>query len=383
MFWVIFDTSTKRDYYRDVHNLLALPPGSTIRYDYNERHLSAAAIEEAKKGDVSAKKVLVAYAQFKNFNKRDADPVGHIPYEQGLWIATRIATLRHLQFSVNRYYFYLEMLEYPTGDDTAFEAIIQTLAAAKEIPFVKWVGISNLDAQFAALTKGTASDNWASVLNRIGTFPSQFAGDSFWRIAKVASGPQKLGIRSILRDLSEVSAGNETITAVEAVFPIFELDRIALQIESRTPEADKEQRGKETGEARAIAFETAADGPLKDINGKAHELRRYAIDWIEAEVSGSDRIDSQHCNLKMKTTPPAGSYPVGPEFLLRFQVAKQPWRAYVALLLGIVSAILLIVGVGLLEDYPALGFVLVFAGVMLSVVAFFLWSGRIRFPGEK
>jgi hypothetical protein len=69
MFWVMFDTSTRRDYYRDVHNLLALPPGSTLRYDYGEYHVSSAAKEEAEKGDASSKMVLIAYAQSKSFEK--------------------------------------------------------------------------------------------------------------------------------------------------------------------------------------------------------------------------------------------------------------------------------------------------------------------------
>jgi hypothetical protein len=214
MFWVIFDTSTKRDYYRDVHNLLALPPGYTIRYDYNVRHISAPALEEAKRGDAGEKKVLVAYAQANNFRKGDADPVGVIPYAQGLWIGTRIAKMRHLLFSVNRYYFYLEMLGYPAPDDAAFGAIMQALTTAQDAPFINWVTMSNLDAQFGVLTRGTHSDNWAAVVNKIGNFPSQFAGDSFWRVAQIARGQQRSAIAPIIRDHSEVSAGHENITGV-------------------------------------------------------------------------------------------------------------------------------------------------------------------------
>jgi len=382
MFWVIFDTSTKRDYYRDVHNLLALPPGSMIRYDYNERHLSAAALEEAKKGDASAK-VLVAYAQDKNFRKEGADPVGPIAYEQGLWIGTRIAYLSHLQFSVNRYNFDLEMLEYPAADDVALGAIMQALVAIKDTPFVKWVAVSNLDARFDELTKGTASANWAAVINRIGNFPSQFAGDSFWRIAKVASGPKRSRIQPVLRDHSEVSASTETVTGVEAVFPIFELDKIALQIESRMPEAGKEPRGKEPEASRTIAFETAAKGPLGDLNGRTLTLRRYANDWIETEVKGSDRIDAQPCDLTMRTAPSTGAYPIGPELQLRFEATKNPVRSYFALLFGVVGAICAIVGVDLFKDYPAWGLILITAGVLLGVFAYYLWSGRVKLPGGK
>jgi hypothetical protein len=383
MFWVIFDTSTRRDYYRDVHNLLALPSGSTIRYDYNQNHLSAAALEEATKCDAFADKVLVAYAQTKNFKKGEPDPVGLIPYEHGLWIATRLANLKHLQFSVNRYYFYLEMLEYPGTNDTAFRAIIQALAATQDIPFIKWVAMSNLDGQFDALSRGTASENWAGVINRIGTFPSQFAGDSFWRIAKVASGLQKTDIQPELRDHSKIAAGRETITGVEAVFPIFELQRIALQVETRLPETGEEPRDKEPEVARTVTFETAPDSLLKDLNGRTLTLRRYASEWMETEVGGSDRIDAQLCDLTMKTGPAEGAYPIGPEFSLRFKALKEPWRAYFGLICGIVSIVCMAVGAGLVKDYLEWGIATMTIGAFLGVIAYFVWSGRVRLPGGK
>jgi hypothetical protein len=381
MFWVIFATSTKRDYYRDVHNLLALPPGATIRYDYNQNHLSTAALSEARKSAIVTKKVLVAYAQTKSFRKGQADPVGPIPYEHGLWVATRLANLRHLQFSVNRYYFYLEMLGYPAADDLAFGAIIKALG--EDIPFLKWVGVSSLDAQLDALSKGTVSENWASVINRIGNFPSQFAGDSFWRIAKVASGPLKSDVQPVLRDHSEVAAGTETITGVEAAFPIFELDKIALQIESRLPETGEERKDQEPEAVRTVTFETAADNLIKDLNGRTLTLRRYAAEWIETEVDWSNRIDAQLCDLGMKTGPAEGAYPIGPEFSLRFRAIKEPWRAYLALLSTIISAASVAVGTTLLKDHLEWGIATVTFGVFLGVIAYFLWSGRVRLPGGK
>jgi len=255
MFWVIFDTSTRRDYYRDVHNLLALPPGSTIRYDYGEYHLSKAAVKEAKKANAASPRVLVAYAQSKSFSKGGADPRGAIAYDQGLWIGTRIANLSHLRFSVNRYYFDLELREYPAANDATFGAIIQALTAAQETPFVKWVAMSDLDGHFDSLTTSAASDSWASIVNRIGNFPSQFAGDSFWRIANVARGVQKSSLQPVIRDHTEIADGQEVKTGIEAVYPIFELDKLALQIESRMPEAGEEPRGQEPEAARTITFQ--------------------------------------------------------------------------------------------------------------------------------
>ncbi len=383
MFWVIFDTSTKRDYYRDVHNLLAMSPGDTIRYDYNEKHLSPTASEKAGKGLNYADKVLLAYVQTRSFSKGDSDPVGPIPYEKGLWVGTRIALLRHLRLSVNRYYFYLEVLGYPDVNNAVFGEIMHGLAAAGDAPFSKWVATSELDAQFDALTQGAASDTWAAVINQIGVFPSQFAGDSFWRISKIVKGPQKSGVQPLLRERYEVVSGTKSISAIEAVFPILELDNVALEIESRLPETGEEPRSKEPEVAREITFEAASDGPLKEFNSRTLTLRRYGRDSIEAEIDGTDRVSAKRYELRMKTGPATGSYPIGPEFPLRFEVAKSPIRAYLGLLFALVGVVSGVVGVAVLKDHIGWGVVLVAAGVLVGLVAYFLWSGKVKLPAPK
>ncbi len=46
-FWVIFDTSTRPQYYQDVHNILALPEGFVYRYDYRTSQMSPSAVQAA------------------------------------------------------------------------------------------------------------------------------------------------------------------------------------------------------------------------------------------------------------------------------------------------------------------------------------------------
>jgi hypothetical protein len=112
-------------------------------------------------------------------------------------------------------------------------------------------------------------------------------------------------------------------------------------------------------------------------------LRRYATDWVELEVCGSDRIDAQLCDLTMKTGPAVGAYPIGPEFQLRFEVTKHPVRAYLALLLAIAAAICVAVGGVLSKDHLEFGIGLILIGVILGVVAYYLWSRGVKIPGGK
>jgi hypothetical protein len=381
MFWTIFDTSTKRDYYRDVHNLLALPPGTTIRYDYNEGLLSADAIAEAGKGDAAETKVLVAYAQDKNFKKGDAGPKGPIAYPEGLWIGTRIANLRHLRLSGNRWYFDLELGGYPANDAGAFDSIMRGLAAAQEIPFAKWVALSTQDASFQSLLNGAASDNWTSVINQLGSFPSQFAGDSFWRVAKIASGLQRRSLSPVLNPHTEVIDNREVTTSIEAEYPISQLDKLGIEIEARLPETGEESRDSEPEAARTLTCVTVADGPLKDLNGRILTLRRYSIEWIDAEVAASNRVDTQFCEAALTTGPAVGTYPIGPELLrLRFQVTKR--YGFLALILAILAGAC-VAGASLIKDHVELTISLGVVAVLLVIVAGVLWTGKVQLPGAK
>ena len=373
MFWVMFDTSTRRDDYRDVHKLLASPPGSIVRYAFHDRNLSSTAIAESGRTDL-ARNVLLAYAQRKTFKKGDADPVGSLPLEQGFWVGTRLATLRHLHHSANRYQFYLELLGYPAFDEAAINAIVRDLAVAGDVPFTKWVAISNLNIEFNSLNSGTAHDNWASTVNRLASPPSQFVGDSFWRVSRITRGVQKANIQPLMRQHTGVESGKETITDIEAIFPVLELDKFAIQIESRTPD-----QGDESDQSRTVTIEASGDGPLKDLNNRTMVLPRSGSAWIEAEVGATDRIDAQPLDVRFKTFSGIGDYPIGPEFSLHFHSTKHPLRQFFSFTAGTVG-----VGcaaIGLLKDPGAWGAILICSGVLLIQVSQFLWSGHIRLSG--
>lgn len=381
MFWVIFDTSTKRDYYRDVHNILALPIGTTIRYDYNDVHFSAEALAAAQNPNTAGQPVLLAYAQTRTFKKGNADPNGPLPFDDTLWIATRIASLRHIKSDVGRYYFDLELREYPDPNEGPFKKIMQELAGRDEVPFAKWVVISNLDEDFRALVTQNHANNWAKVIDRLGNFPSQFAGDTFWRVADVAAGSGRVALVPSLVDLAASGLGQ----GVEAVFPLNELDTLAIQIQSWMPEAGEEPKGKEPASPPKVVFETLGTCALAAFNGRNWTVRRYASEWIDGEVAGSDRIDSQVCDIKIKTSSESSTngYPTGPELNLKFRVAKKEWRSYWSMLAGLAALVSAGVGAAIVKDNLAVGIVLFTLGGLFGLATYYFWTGRIKLPGAK
>jgi hypothetical protein len=177
-------------------------------------------------------------------------------------------------------------------------------------------------------------------------------------------------------------AGQEHITRVEALLPIFELDRVGIQIESRMPEAGQEPADREPEVPRTVAFEAAAAGLLGGLNGKTSTLRRYGFDWFETDVAGSDSVDAQICDVTIKTGPPGGGYPIGPEFRLRFEVDKRPGVAYWALLLAVLG-VASVAAASFLTDHVEWRIGLVVLGALLILLAGYMWTGRVKLPGGK
>src|SRR2546426_8608020 len=92
-FWVIFDTSTLREYYLDVHNLLALPAGATMRYQYRVGLLSAAAQAAVENAETAPATVLLVYGQGKQYVKGDTERQDPL-FTDMLWVPTRLAEMQ-------------------------------------------------------------------------------------------------------------------------------------------------------------------------------------------------------------------------------------------------------------------------------------------------
>ena len=379
MILLIFDTSTKRDYYRDVHNIAALPVGATIRYDYRTNYFSEAALAAFKDGKASGASVLFIYAQTKSYHKGGADPKGAIEPDNGLWIAVRTGVLRRARLIADRYYLDLEMREYPKPDKTTLASILEDAISRKEVPFEKWIALSARDAEYSALKAGDPAVNWAGVVDLLGSFPSQFAGDTFWRVANVSKGSSREPIAAKLEDDPSTPAEAKGLVAF---FPASELDLLGLEIQSRMPGADEEPNGAEPATPRTVRFE-ASGSSLSGFHAKELDIRRFATEWVDAEVAGSDRVDAQVCDLKLKTVPESGGYPIGPELTLKFLVSKQGWRSYWSILTAIPGAIALVVGAALVKDNTLAGGIVLAVGTLLGIVAYYLWTGRVRLPGNK
>lgn len=377
MFWVIFDSSTKREYYQDVHNLLAMPAGSVIPYDYRTKYFSPSALAEmeARRG---GNQVLLVYAQSKSYQKNGDPPAGTIPFADGLWVGTRLATLRSAAFSVDQYYIDLQLEGYPAPNEHALTEILRPLIESNEAPFSKWIAISERDEHFRSLRAGADAENWTAIINKLGVAPSQFAGDSFWRVAKLVSGEDAIPIKPHIEERPSSSG----LKRARSVFTVNGLDRVGIEVESRQPQAEEDSNAPEV-EPRDISISCDAE-PLSAFKGKSLPLRRFQHVAVEGQIAAIDSFHPQDCKVHLTTGPtPEGKYPVGPNFPLDLRATMDPTRMKLGVLSGILGAAGVGVGAVLAKDHVDWGIISVVLGILLGVTSYSTLTGKFKLPGAK
>jgi hypothetical protein len=96
-FFVVFDTCTHAAYYGDVHQVLALPEGAVIRYEYKRRLFqrdTARAIDALVQTPARLPTpVLLMYGEKMGFTQGDKDPETMLSRNDSVFIPTRSAWL--------------------------------------------------------------------------------------------------------------------------------------------------------------------------------------------------------------------------------------------------------------------------------------------------
>jgi hypothetical protein len=203
-FFVVFDTCTHARYYGDVHEVLALPEGCVIRYEY-KRYLfklgAATALDELV-DDSSRLPVdaLLMYGQKRGYRQGDATPPGMLRWEDSVFIPTRSARIvavareKGADTQSDVLHFHLQMRGFVDPDSELIEPMVRALEAANSLPFGSreeqqtWI---SLLPESMELHKGTLiSDDqqlWPRVVDKLVKLPTQFENDVFWRVRQVSA----------------------------------------------------------------------------------------------------------------------------------------------------------------------------------------------------
>jgi hypothetical protein len=364
-FWVFFDTCTKQKYYEDVHNLLAAPPHTLLTYDYSQQHISPRAISAAANPKSAPLNVLLIYTQDKNYKKGDKLPDG-AKSDQLIWIPTRFGVMKAIRPEGDRYYFDFAVHGYPQFDNDSLMRIMTSLIDRCEVPLIgnKWVTISDALQAFERLRGGNEALNWQSIVDAIGSHPSIFQGDSFWRL----KAPVKVKGSKISIDNGLIEKTNASGT----VYLLREGQRSAIEITSHTPQGLSPTHD----ETRTIKV-CVHDGPLEIVGNPLIGLRRHTKTTLNLRSLLYEELVNKEGQLRFQTIAPQDTgWPQGPNIVLNFSIRKRLQQILLGMLLVLGSATAVFIANHIAESHLREAISLFIIGVSLGMPAAYLLFRR-------
>lgn len=323
-FWVIFDTCTRTEYYQDVHNILSLPEGSIIKYNYQKKHIDKLGNDCIKTGNKPIN-VLLIYGQYEGFKKGDNFKNFKERKTSYFNIPTRLAILKSTQEVNDEIYFDLQLGKYPYPlNKSNIDRIIESLDNSTPFLDSKWVSISSCSNELSFLNEGGNDyDNWAYIIKEFQS-KTQFKDDSFWRL----DGPYSKSLFSTKNfkhfirceeNKSNYSSFYDIKQGVEFYFEVYNfepLDYIKQESIRKYLSA-----GKKLEEIIHKLIISDNDAPIKSTQ-KEISLRQYFISKILFQKSYSVEITTKEGLCKFNTSGQLDEWPVGPNFMIYFKVKK-------------------------------------------------------------
>ena len=385
---VVFDTCTRSQYYADVHQLLALPSGTILRYDYQEKYFSPEAfayLRQLKETDCPAD-IILFYGQFNDYAKGADDPKGKLlDPNNSVLIPTRYARLRNVAVeeriggddgSRTIVYFHMELSGFPDPDSEAIRPLLDMLAEKKELPFEKWVALTPEGADLSAFRQDGVQ-LWGKVVDRLAAAPSQFHGDGFWPIDHLEKETAS-GRKTILPQPRASNRFGQQDYASD--YHLDPLSNYRVTLSSFVPAVE----GKDLPDGAVVTIK-ADDGEHLAIPEPKQEFRRNASSQFKIGVKSVADINPRYISLSLKTEVPEHKSPYTPGSLADISLVTSigGYRVTVCLGLAIVGIALGIWATALFRDGSiAYGLLTGAVGALLIFFGAALFTGRMKLPAS-
>jgi hypothetical protein len=341
-FFVVFDTSTHARYYGDVHEVLALPEGGIIRYEY-KRYLfqpTAAAALGALVDEPSGLPVdaLLMYGQKRSYRQGEPDPKEMLRWGDSVFVPTRsahiIAVAREPGADARSdvLHFHLEMRGFVDPDSDLLEPMVRALEAGNSLPFGdrdqqhSWISL--LPEEIRARTGGLVSDNqqlWSKVVGRLITLPTQFEHDVFWRVLRIceASGGKAPESALPLRDRrTNVRAHTNRW---HRDYLLHETKRYEIFVQTYAPGAYGDRV---PGDATIVMTSEDDDEGLIKLSANPLAIVPNETSSQRFSIDTNNAIDTRYSGVRLETQVPnrTSPYPAGSMCSLTVAIRKQRWR---------------------------------------------------------
>jgi hypothetical protein len=339
--WILFDTATRPEYYGDVHEVIALPAGALITYQYRKHRLTEAAIAAAEgRWRTMPRDVLVIYGQDVDFVRGGAEPGDPPSTEQMRWQGLRCARLVACWIDGEHYNFQFKVTGYPQEAEQA-RAFAARLHEQEQAPFHKWVAFSDQGLRGIGVKSDSGSGAWQRVVDVLNAAPMQFKDDMFWRVAPPQRSKFLRGqpIRSRYRRVHE---GDYVRRQHHYVVP----ERCEFKMVVRTHEPSAAPARPSTAPVPEMAVTVSDDGPLVVTSAPKQPLRRNAGIEIGVESKHSAKSETKTGELRLASTDTLASKQ---QVTLVFQVRLAPWKRALGIIMFCIGAAAVVVA-GLLTS---------------------------------
>lgn len=304
---VVFDTSTLPEYYNDVHNIIALPRGHVVSYDYGIKNVSSEAAGILRQFDSAASaltiRVILAYVQAADYKKgAGSESVDPIP-EPTFATLTRLAKVLSVREIKNdngvRFYIDLQLLGYPFDKDRSVaKSIVSKLRVVGDVPMKTYIAVCP-DSAPDALFSQTADDQaFSQVVDALTSGPSQFSSDTFWRLVKVSSRTKSL-IPMMSTDMTDLAPkiGEDEGRRYSFVEVVDQSTiHFFLQFHRGQEEHGLNYR------ARQIAVELSPKA-VSDVLISGFQARSFGRETVAVSVPATSSLSTQEARVSLTTKP--------------------------------------------------------------------------------
>lgn len=392
-FFVVFDTSTQARYYSDVHELMALPAGAVIRYEY-KRYLctpEASATLDKLIDDPTQLPVdaLLMYGEKRSFRKGDPDPAEMLRKADSIFIPTRSCRIVNVGKVVgasrdqDKLHFHLEVRGFVDPTAPAVDQAVNALEAADALPFGerekqhRWVAL--LPAELGAQRPNLVAENsvnWSKVVDAIILQGAQFKDDVFWRVSELREVTRKGDAKPIrLIRRSNNKQGDPDRWHVD--HELIELKGYEIVIETHSPQA----HGRNVpGDATVAVINQDDEDTLLRIPTTPVDVVPNQSSVTQFRVASDLRISGYQTTLKLETQVPdaSGPYPPGSSAVLTVAIRKERWRLILAALLGLTAIVLGALAATLGNDAFAAKLATGIGATLSAVVGYWAFRGELK-----
>jgi hypothetical protein len=387
---IVFDTCTHPQYYGDVHQLLALPPGSVLKYEYKRYLFSEAAADflaGRSAGDMPLD-VALFYGQLREYRKGDGDEnLPMLRTSNAIFVPTRSARIVNVAIDPSSKLddelitFHLELRGYPSPSLPAIGSLMSYLEELNQLPFGDretqhcWIAMAPRVAGLDFSVFSTGSETaWADTVEALMTRPSQFANDIFWRQshlrkpAKDNSGPVDLPL--VLRPTNRFGSSSDWHSDYE----IDDTTQYMIEIRQYAPSA---HGGVVSADATLAVVEQGTE--LLSPPTTPAQIRPNATMPIYFGVKPIYFIGQRFVSMTIRTERSEKSgFPPGSFATITCAVAKSRYRLILAGALAAMSVLSAATVAGAKNLPPWILVLLGISSVISGFFAYYVFRGEIR-----